>query len=49
MIKLHEVIQDYETHKISLEDLQDYIWGLSENTLEMLSSNQIAKYLLGKK
>ena len=45
MVKLHEIIKEYETNKISLEDLQDYIWGLSENTLEMLSSEQIIKYL----
>lgn len=45
LIKLHEVIQEYETHKISIEELQDYIWGLSENTLELLSSDQIAQYL----
>lgn len=44
--KLNEVIQEYETHKISIEELQDYIWGLSENTLEMLSIDQIAKYLV---
>ncbi|SDQ02583.1 hypothetical protein SAMN04487752_0095 [Carnobacterium viridans] len=34
MIKLHEVIQDYETHKLSLEDLQDYYHeGILLNTI----------------
>lgn len=45
LIKLKEVIKDYETHKISKEELQEYIWGLSENILELLPSDQIEKYL----
>ena len=46
MIKVYEIIQEYEEHKLPLEYLQDIIWGLSENTLESLSSEQIEYYLL---
>lgn len=45
MIKVIEAIQEYEENKISLEELQDYLWGLSEDTFELLSSKQIGQYL----
>lgn len=45
MEKLHEVIQDYEENRIPLEELQEFLWGLSEGILETVSEDILNYYL----
>lgn len=45
MNKVLDFIKQYEENKISLEELQDYMWGLPENSLDDLSDEQIVYYL----
>ncbi|MFL2133524.1 hypothetical protein [Desemzia sp. FAM 24101] len=45
MEKLHEVIQNYEENRISLEELQEFIWGLSESKLETIPEDKLIDYL----
>lgn len=41
MKHIEEVIKDYEQKLILLEEFQEFIWGLSECTLETLSETYI--------
>ncbi len=45
MRKIEEVINDYETNNISLDELQDYLWGLSESSLETISEENLVYFL----
>lgn len=45
MIEIYEVIREYENKKISLEELQEIIWGMSENSLESISQKELLRYL----
>lgn len=45
MRKIEEVINDYETNNISLDELQDYLWGLSESSLETISEKHLVYFL----
>lgn len=45
MEKLHEVIQEYEENRIPLEELQEFIWGLSESKLETISEDRLIHFL----
>lgn len=45
MEKLHEVIQNYEENRIPLEELQEFIWGLSESILETIPEDRLIYYL----
>lgn len=50
MEKLHEVIQNYEENRIPLEELQEFIWSLSESKLETIPEDRLIYYLsLGHK
>lgn len=40
-----DFIKRYEDNKISLKELQDYMWGLPENSLDDLSDEQIDFFL----
>ena len=45
MEKIQEVINDYETSSISLDQLQEYLWGLSESSLEKIPEEKLDYYL----
>lgn len=45
MEKIHEVIQDYEENRIVLEELQEFIWSLSESKLETIPEDRLIYYL----
>lgn len=45
MKKLNEVIKDYDENRIPLEELQEFLWGLSENTLETIPEDELSYYL----
>ena len=45
MEKLHEVIQNYEENRIPLEELQEFMWGLSESILETIPEDRLIYYL----
>lgn len=45
MEKIQEVINDYETNNSSLDELQDYLWGLSESSLATISEEKLIYYL----
>lgn len=45
MKKIQEIIQEYEENRISLEELQDAIWGLSEVSLKSISEENLIYYL----
>ena len=45
MKNIQKVVQDYEDGRLSLEEFQELIWGLSECALEMMNENQIGYYL----
>ena len=45
MKKLHEVIPEYEENRIPLEELQGFIWGLSEIKLETVPEDRLIYYL----
>ena len=45
MIEPYEAIKSYENKVISLEELQEIIWGLSELSLELISKKELEHYL----
>lgn len=45
MIEIYEVIREYENKTISLEELQEFIWGLTESTLETIAEDKLVYYL----
>lgn len=45
MIKLLEIIQEYEEKKITLEELQELVWGLSEIFLDGTTEEKLHFYL----
>lgn len=45
MIEPYEAIKAYESKVISLEELQEIIWGLSELSLELISKKELEHYL----
>ena len=45
MMEIYEVIKEYENKTISLEELQEIIWGMSENSLESISQKELVRYL----
>lgn len=45
MMEIYEVIREYENKIISLEELQEIIWGMSENSLESISQKELVRYL----
>ena len=45
MKELNEVIEDYNENRISLEELQEFIWGLSESRLDTISEHRLIYYL----
>lgn len=45
MTEPYEAINEYENKVISLEELQEIIWGLSELSLELISKKELEHYL----
>lgn len=45
MTTIQDMIQDYKKDNISLIELQENIWGLSEISLEMISEETILYYI----
>lgn len=44
MMEIYEVIREYKNKIISLEELQEIIWGMSENSLESISQKELVRY-----
>lgn len=45
MTTIQDMIQEYKENKLSLIELQETIWGLSESSLEMISEESIHYYI----
>ncbi|MDW5525283.1 hypothetical protein R6Z02_16210 [Carnobacterium maltaromaticum] len=45
MITIQDMIQEYKESKLSLIEVQETIWGLSESSLEMISEESMHYYI----